>query len=111
MARTVTGHRGVIVTDHAYHGVTEATADMSPSLVGAKNLPDHVVVLSSPAHYGNWEEEVTTAIATLNQRGHGVAALVLDTIFASDGLWPLGASDDLDRGATRAVDAVRAGGG
>ena len=111
MARAVSGQRGVIVTDYAYHGVTEATADMSPSLVGAKNLPDHVVVLSSPAHYGNWEEEVTAAIATLTDRGHGVAALVLDTIFASDGLWPLGANEDLDRGIARAVDAVRAAGG
>lgn len=111
IARAVTGKRGVIVTDYAYHGVTEATADMSPSLVGVDALPDHVVVLSSPAHYGNWKQEITTAIDTLNTRGHGVAAMVLDTVFASDGLWPRGASEAVDEGITQAVKAVKAAGG
>ena len=111
IARAVTGKRGVIVTDYAYHGVTEATAEMSPSLVGVDNLPDHVVVLSSPAHYGNWGQEIAAAIDTLNTRGHGVAALVLDTVFASDGLWPRGVSKDVDNGITQAVEAVKAAGG
>ena len=111
VARAVTGNRGVIVTDYAYHGVTEATADMSPSLVGVDKLPDHVVVLTSPAHYGNWEQEIAAAIEVLNTRGHGVAALVLDTVFASDGLWPRGTSEAVDNGITRAVEAVKAAGG
>lgn len=111
IARLVTGKRGVIVTDYAYHGVTEATADMSPSLVGVDKLPDHVVVLSSPAHYGNWEQEIATAIDTLNARGHGVAAMVLDTVFASDGLWPKGVSEAVDDGIAKAVEAVKGVGG
>lgn len=111
MARAITGNRGVIVTDYAYHGVTEATSDLSPSLVGAHSLPDHVVVLSSPAHYNNWETEIATAIKTLNDRGFGVAALVLDTVFASDGLWPHGTHPGLDSGITSAVTAVKAAGG
>jgi 4-aminobutyrate aminotransferase-like enzyme len=111
IARAVTGNRGVIVTDYAYHGVTEATADISPSLVGVDKLPDHVVVLSSPAHYGDWEQEIAGAIDTLNTRGHGVAALVLDTVFASDGLWPSGTSEAVDNGIAKAVKAVKASGG
>jgi 4-aminobutyrate aminotransferase-like enzyme len=111
IARAVTGNRGVIVTDYAYHGVTQATADLSPSLVGGGNLPDHVVVLSSPARDGNWAEEITRAIATLEERGHGVSAMLLDTVFASDGLWPKGAKPQLDAGITAAVDAVKAAGG
>jgi 4-aminobutyrate aminotransferase-like enzyme len=111
LAREVTGHRGVIVTDYAYHGVTGATADMSPSLVGRHMLPDHVQVLSSPANYSDWAAEIAAAIETLNQRGYGVSALVLDTIFASDGLWPAGVTPALDKGITQAVSAVREAGG
>jgi 4-aminobutyrate aminotransferase-like enzyme len=36
---------------------------------------------------------------------------VLDTVFASDGLWPRGASDALDTGIAQAVRAVKAAGG
>lgn len=111
IARAVTGKRGVIVTDYAYHGVTQATADLSPSLVGGGSLPDHVVVLSSPARDGNWAEEIVHAIATLEDRGHGVSAMLLDTVFASDGLWPRGVREQLDAGITAAVHAVKAAGG
>ena len=111
IACAVTGKRGLIVTDYAYHGITHATAEMSPSLIGVDNLPDHVVVLSSPARDGNWAEEITRAIDTLVSRGHGVAAMVLDTVFASDGLWPQAVKPDLDRGIRAAVEAVRRAGG
>lgn len=111
IAREATGNRGVIVTDYAYHGVTEATADISPSLVGGAKLPDYVEVLSSPAHYDNWSTEITLAIDRLNQRGHGVAAILLDTVFASDGLWPAEVNPALDQGIRDAVDAVRKAGG
>ena len=111
IARAVTGNRGIIVTDYAYHGVTQATSDMSPSLVGPENLPDHVMVLSSPAHYGDWEKEVRSAIDTLSNRGYGVSALLLDTVFASDGLWPADTHPALDDGIGQAVNAVRQAGG
>jgi len=111
IARVVTGHRGVIVTDYAYHGVTQATAELSPSLVGPEGIPDHVEVLSSPAHYGDWAKEITDAIHRLTARGHGVSALVLDTVFASDGLWPRGENPRLDDGITQAVAAVKGAGG
>lgn len=111
VARAVTGNKGIIVTDYAYHGVTQATADISPSLVGEQSLPDYVILLSSPAHYEDWGDEIIRAIDTLNDRGHGVAALLLDTVFASDGLWPAGAHPALDQGISAAVDAVKKAGG
>ena len=111
VARSVTGNEGVIVTEYSYHGITEATAEISPSLVGEENVGDRVVFVSSPAKSGDWATEIHTAIDTLNARGKGVAAIVLDTIFASDGLWPKGESEILDRGITAATDAVRKAGG
>jgi 4-aminobutyrate aminotransferase-like enzyme len=111
IAKAVTGNRGVIVTDYAYHGVTQATADLSPSLVGGAALSDHVEVLSSPAHDGEWSTEVVRAIDRLATRGHGVAAILLDTVFASDGLWPRGENPALDEGITSAVTAVKKAGG
>lgn len=111
VAREATGNRGIIVTDYAYHGVTAATADISPSLVGGGRIPDHVELLSSPAHYDDWGVEIERALDVLASRGHGVSALLLDTVFASDGLWPLGAKEGLDDGIAKAVAAVRKAGG
>ena len=38
MARTVTGRRGMIVTDHAYHGSTYLTMATSPEELGIETL-------------------------------------------------------------------------
>lgn len=111
VAREATGNRGIIVTNYAYHGVTAATADISPSLVGGGRIPDHVELLSSPALYEDWGAEIERAIDALSSRGHGVSALLLDTVFASDGLWPGGALEKLDDGIAQAVGAVKNAGG
>lgn len=111
VAREATGNRGIIVTNYAYHGVTAATAEISPSLVGGGRIPDHVELLSSPALYEDWGAEIERAIDALSSRGHGVSALLLDTVFASDGLWPGGALEKLDDGIAQAVGAVKNAGG
>ena len=48
VARAATGHTGAIVTDHAYHGVTIATANLSPSLIGADAVEPWVRLVPSP---------------------------------------------------------------
>jgi 4-aminobutyrate aminotransferase-like enzyme len=90
VAKAATGGEGVIVTQNAYHGVTELTAALSPSL-GA-SVPVGTAVRLVPAPDGSaragaiFAANVEAAIAELRSDGIAPAALLLDTLFASDGL-------------------------
>jgi 4-aminobutyrate aminotransferase-like enzyme/Ser/Thr protein kinase RdoA (MazF antagonist) len=86
IARTVTGARGVIVTATAYHGVTNAVAEVSPSL--GLQLPGsgHVQVVPPPFDGEIFARDVAAAIDRLAARGLKPAALLLDMIFMSDGV-------------------------
>ena len=114
IARTHTGAQGVIITDNAYHGVTAALAEASPSL-GAYVKLGHAVRkvpaprarnLSTQQAGAAFAEGVRAAIADLRASGLGVAALLVDTIFSSDGIYthPAGFLD-------QAVAAVHEAGG
>jgi 4-aminobutyrate aminotransferase-like enzyme/Ser/Thr protein kinase RdoA (MazF antagonist) len=48
IARAATGARGAIVTEHAYHGVTEAIADLSPEEWPPGHRPQHVTRIAPP---------------------------------------------------------------
>ena len=86
VAKQATGHRGVIVTENAYHGVTTEVASISPSLGGAESLADWVRMVRPPVGDGTaMLTDARTAIAELQAAGHGVAAFIVDTAFASDG--------------------------
>jgi 4-aminobutyrate aminotransferase-like enzyme len=89
VATHATGHRGVIVTENAYHGVTTEIAAISPSLGGADSLADWVRTVRPPVGDGTaMLRDAHAAIAELQAAGHGVAALIVDTAFASDGFIP-----------------------
>ncbi|MCF6386294.1 aspartate aminotransferase family protein [Mycobacterium sp. MBM] len=78
-----TGATGVIVTEQAYHGNTEAVTAISPSIGGRTTLGRHVRTVSpqlAPA-------EIAAAITDLQESGFGVSALIVDTIFSSDGIF------------------------
>ncbi|WP_329576466.1 MULTISPECIES: aspartate aminotransferase family protein [unclassified Streptomyces] len=93
IARFHTGKRGVIITQHAYHGTTIGAAGMSPSLGPNNQLGAEVVTIPSPdtartapgAIAETIRRDVREAIARLESAGHGVAALVLDSVLSSDG--------------------------
>lgn len=86
VAKQATGHRGVIVTENAYHGVTTEIAAISPSLGGDDALADWVRTVRPPIDDGAaMVADARAAIADLQAAGHGVAALIVDTAFASDG--------------------------
>jgi 4-aminobutyrate aminotransferase-like enzyme len=95
IARLASGHEGVIVSSYAYHGTSAATAMVSPNLGDAVTLSPAVRMVSLPGPAGIpedqaaafFEEQVRAAITDLNRRGMGVAALLIDTIFSSDGVW------------------------
>ena len=117
MAQAVTGHTGVIATDHTYHGNTMAVAQLSrtnpPPDVG-----DNVAFVTAPdsyrpqggeagpAHALAFAAEVEARIADLAARGHGLSALILCPFFANEGF------PDLEPGwLDPAIDAVRRAGG
>lgn len=114
IARFVTGGTGIIATDLAYHGLTSAVAEFSPSLGEAVTLGAHVRTVPAPDSYRHTPDimmekfgrDVEAAIADLKRHGIQPALLITDTIFSSDGIFagPRGF-------LKRAVDAIHAAGG
>jgi 4-aminobutyrate aminotransferase-like enzyme len=114
IARHHTGGTGIIVTSHAYHGNTTAVAEISPSSGPAVPIGQHVRTVAPPDSYRNpaagvgarLAEDVRRAIADLERHGIRFAALIVDSVFSSDGIFtePPGF-------LTEAVAVVRAAGG
>jgi 4-aminobutyrate aminotransferase-like enzyme len=88
IARHHTGAAGIIVTANAYHGVTAAVAELSPSLGPAIPLGPHVRTVPAPVPGLNFTAAVAWAIADLERHGHRLAAFLADSIFSSDGVHP-----------------------
>ncbi|MEO6782748.1 MAG: aminotransferase class III-fold pyridoxal phosphate-dependent enzyme, partial [Bradyrhizobium sp.] len=94
-ACTFTGGTGVIVTQLAYHGVTIAISQMSPSLGSGITLGSHVRTVPAPDVYHGDGKDVGEVLtenvrkAILDMQAHGIkpAALLVDSIFASDGIF------------------------
>lgn len=120
MARTVTGHQGVVVMESGYHGNSAAVDAVStlahPDPAGR---PDWLAAVEPPNTYRGpfrcdrdddlgtrYAQLVGDAVEALGERGHGVAAFMCDTVFDSQGV--LEAPDDYFR---RAYAHVRAAGG
>ncbi len=107
VAKNATGSRGVIVTRNAYHGVTTEIAAISPSLGGFDSVAPWVRVVDAPVGDGSgFADAVAEAAGQLADSEHGFAAVIADSIFASDGVQPG------DPGFLSPVlDAVHAAGG
>jgi 4-aminobutyrate aminotransferase-like enzyme len=82
IAAGVTGRDGAIVTEFAYHGVTDAIADLSPEEWPEGFHPSRVARI--PVGGG-----VEAAAAELAERGHALAATFIDAGLTSDGIHPL----------------------
>lgn len=95
IARAATGGTGIIVTDNAYHGVTLATAEASMS-IGPAVAPGPTVMPIPAPSLENYPEgiapgfaaAVTAACARMQAQGIEPAALIVDTVFSSDGVLP-----------------------
>lgn len=91
IAKTHTGGAGVIVTETAYHGVTQAIAELSPSLGKGVPLGSHVRAVPAPLSQGDvgghFAQGVRAALADFEAAGVKPAALLVDTIFSSDGVF------------------------
>jgi 4-aminobutyrate aminotransferase-like enzyme len=96
IARAATGQAGAIVTEYAYHGLTEATHALSPEEWAKDEQHAHVATIPAPDGYrgpyrreqDGWAERyaahIDDSVRTLG--GHGFAALYLDPAFTADGI-------------------------
>ncbi|MEM7343270.1 MAG: aminotransferase class III-fold pyridoxal phosphate-dependent enzyme [Chloroflexota bacterium] len=119
IAQFMTGQRGALVMDYAYHGITEAITHLSPEELPAEvEMAPHVQTLRAPDPYRDqfpeqgqallerYAVEADQALTTLEQRGFKPAAFMIDTTFLSNG------APDVPAGYVEAVAAkVRTAGG
>ena len=96
IARAATGRSGAIVTEFAYHGLTEATHALSPEEWAAGEQPDHIATIPAPDGYRGayrrdeegwalrYAAHVDGAARGLGDRG--LAAIYLDPGFTADGI-------------------------
>ena len=96
MATMATGGHGALVMEHAYHGVTDAVAALTP---GAGHPVDPWVVTIAPPPPTPWtgslgaavlptvERDADRAIADLAARGFAPAAFFIDTALTSSGIF------------------------
>jgi 4-aminobutyrate aminotransferase-like enzyme/Ser/Thr protein kinase RdoA (MazF antagonist) len=88
LATTYTGNRGALCTDFAYHGITEASAALSPESWQASRRPDHVETWTPPDDYRGTDLDAAAfddAVDRLQGRGLAPAAVILDSVLTSDG--------------------------
>jgi 4-aminobutyrate aminotransferase-like enzyme len=112
IAKYRTGRNGVIITSEAYHGNSAQTAEISPSLGENSPLGPWVRTVPAPDSYRvenlpeRFAADVRAAIRDLERHGDGVAALIVDSAFSSDGIY----TEPTDL-LGPAVEAVREAGG
>lgn len=111
IARGFTGATGIVVTETAYHGITDAVAQFSPSLGASVDLGRHVATVPAPGDPGaegpgGFAEAVERAVAGLRRHGIRPAMLIVDTMFTSDGVRP-----GPDGFLAPAAEAIRRAGG
>jgi len=94
LARIATGGDAGLVTDWAYHGVTAAIADFSPSEWAPDEHPDGVETFPAPdtfrpayADADAARAAMAAAVGRLRARDRRPAALFLDGFFTADGIF------------------------
>lgn len=112
-AKSRTGGTGFIATQLAYHGGTDLVAGISPSFGAFVNLGADVRTVPAPDTFrvpperlgAHFADGVRAAIADMKRHGIAPAALIVDTIFSSDGVFT-----DPSGFLREAVDAAREAG-
>lgn len=97
LARFATGGEGGVVMEHAYHGITDAVAALTPSRGRPRDL--RVVTLAPPPHGAAAHvqlqpaeiraatRDAERALALLAERGYAPAAFFIDTAITSSGIF------------------------
>lgn len=87
ISKAVTGGSGFIVTEFAYHGATDVIAGMSPE--DGRPLGPGVYTVAAPLRAGGaaaFGERVGRCLERMQADGVRLAAMLVDTIFSSDGV-------------------------
>ena len=109
MAQAVTGHTGIIATDHTYHGNTAAVSQLSTTMPPIGGFAGHVRHIPAPDSYrpnGDLAAQVEAACQSLIASGHGVSGMILDPFFVNEGF------PDLPQGfLDPAIAVIRSHGG
>jgi len=118
MAKLVTGNKGALVMENAYHGITESMDALTPYERPGRPLQPHVRVLRSPDPYRGpfkkgqpdlaacYAADADRAIEDLAKAGLKPAAFIIDSGFTSNGI------PDVPEGyLARVAETVRAAGG
>lgn len=96
VGRAYTRGRAWIATSEAYHGNTALVTAHSPSLSGAEQMDPSLRIVDPPDtfRYGSAEaagraftDQVARALADIDVSGDGLAGIILDTSFSSDGVF------------------------
>ncbi|HEU5324765.1 MAG TPA: aminotransferase class III-fold pyridoxal phosphate-dependent enzyme, partial [Candidatus Limnocylindria bacterium] len=129
LATTVTGGDTGLVTDWAYHGVTHAIADFSPSEWPRGEQPAGVETVPAPNTYRGAfadaadpvavaREQIAAAVQRMEARDRRPAALFIDSLFTADGIFVPDAevvrafvAGARDAGALFVADEVQSGHG
>ncbi len=84
LAAGATGHDGALVTENAYHGVTDATTELSPEDWPSAQPPARVARIPPP---GSGADLAGALDAALEELDDGLAATFLDGSVMSDGIF------------------------
>jgi 4-aminobutyrate aminotransferase-like enzyme len=112
IAKASSGATGIIVTDFCYHGNSAAIAALSTAFPGPEGIGANVRSITAPDPYRQpdgaeqFGAQVRDAIDSLAASGLKPAALLIDTIFATEGMPSVPAGYIQD-----AVARIRAAGG
>ncbi|WP_206057513.1 aspartate aminotransferase family protein [Nitrincola schmidtii] len=107
IAREVTGNPIALITRWAYHGTTSSIAEISPSL--GIDIGKDVRILDAPDTFrnkGKWLASLRQTLDELSVQGLNPAALIMDGVFSSDGIFIPPAEE-----IQQAVEWVRQAGG
>ena len=97
MSRHLTGNKGIIISDFSYHGNSLTLAEATTGMPAPEALAPHVRAVRIPdMHYHEGEapeavgrafvQQVEQAVKSLQDAGFGVASMLFDTIFSTEGL-------------------------
>jgi 4-aminobutyrate aminotransferase-like enzyme len=123
IARTVTGHYGMVVSEDSYHGNSDLVLKLSTGSYPAENRPDWLAAAEAPDTYRGsiragseaggedalaerYAAKVSESVEDLADRGYQPAAMLIDSSWDNNGLFipPVGY-------LARAASIVRAAGG
>jgi len=90
LARSFTGNEGVIVSEGAYHGNSCTVSRLSTCMYPADERPNWVACFEPPdpeqaMNTDTQADDIACPISELGDRGAGVAAVMVDTIFDAPG--------------------------